>query len=115
MSADPYGTATGSGTFTFYQVPADGSYSVSPSQAGGAVAVATGTPGQNAAITFSGTAGQKIFIAGSDWSYTGCVYLTVKNPDGSTLSGQNGFCGGGGYLDLTGNAAAADRHLHRVR
>ncbi len=115
VSADPYGTATGSGTFTFYQVPADGSYSVSPSQAGGAVAVATGTPGQNAAITFSGTAGQKIFIAGSDWSYTGCVYLTVKNPDGSTLSGQNGFCGGGGYLDLTGNAAAADRHLHRVR
>ena len=49
--------STGSVTLTFYKVPADASYSVTPSKAGAAKPVSTRTPGQNANTTFSGSAG----------------------------------------------------------
>ena len=99
---DPYANSTGSVTLTFYKVPADASYSVTPSKAGAALAVSTGTPGQNGQVTFSGTAGERIFIQASSWDYTGLAYLTITNPDGSTFVSNVTFDGNGslGYYDM---------------
>ncbi len=99
---DPQNSATGGTTLTFYQVPADYSGTVSPSAAGAAVTVSTSTPGQNASVTFSGTAGERIFIQASNWSYSSYAEMTVKNPDGSTFSANNLFSGNGGsgYFDM---------------
>jgi RHS repeat-associated protein len=58
----PTATETGSVTTTLYDVPADATASVTPaSGAGSAVALTTTTPGQNLSVTFTGTAGQRIF------------------------------------------------------
>ena len=99
---DPYANSAGTTTLTFYKVPADASYSVTPSQAGAAKPVSTGTPGQNAKITFSGSAGERIFIQASSWDYTGPAYLTITNPDGSTFVSDVSFNGNGdlGYYDM---------------
>ena len=60
IKLDPAGASTGSATLTLYNVPAD---ATAPIVAGGAtVSVSTTVPGQNAAVTFSGTANQRVFI-----------------------------------------------------
>src|SRR5205085_11126596 len=51
---DPVGAATGSMTLTLYDVPAD--YSGTITARGAAAAVTTTVPGQNGALTFTGTA-----------------------------------------------------------
>ena len=76
------------------------SYSVSPSRAGAPVSVSTGSPGQNASITFSGTTGERIFVLASDWAYSGDAFLTIYNPDGSTFSAGNLFAGNGSNYDM---------------
>lgn len=58
----PRGTNAGSITTTLYDVPADPNPSLTPSQAGAAYTFATATPGQNAAPTFTVSAGQRIFV-----------------------------------------------------
>ncbi len=88
MRWDPQSSAAGSGTLTFYKVPADASFAVAPSRAGATVLVSAPVPVQNAKVTFTGTA-ERVLVQASAWAYAGPAYLTVKNPDGSSFSSGN--------------------------
>src|SRR2546423_2841218 len=79
---DPPGTATGSATFTLYNVPPDITGTIAPG--GAAARVDMGTPGQNAKLTFSGTAGQRISLNIGSSSFSS-GYMSIANPDGSSL------------------------------
>src|SRR5207247_2616033 len=57
---DPSGTDTGSITLTLYDVPPDVSGTIVPG--GAPVTVTTTAVGQNGVLTFSGTAGKRIFL-----------------------------------------------------
>src|SRR5215211_692790 len=93
---DPQGLETGSAPATLYDVPPDvrGSLTVGDPS----VNVSLGTPGQNATLTFSGTAGQRVTVRASNVTIgtsTCCTFvLSIKRPDGvvigSTLFGTNG-------------------------
>jgi RHS repeat-associated protein len=105
ISLDPRGTTTGSGAVTAYLVPEDATGSIAPSESGATQSFETKAVGQNATLTFSGTAGQRIFlnVPSGEWHYpSGCcdVQLSVKNPDGSTLITPT-FIAGGSYSDTT--------------
>lgn len=61
ITIDPSGSVTGNVTLTLYDVPAD---FTGPITAGGsAVNLTFGTPGQNATLSFSGTAGHRMSLA----------------------------------------------------
>jgi hypothetical protein len=83
IAIDPGGTATGSLTFTLYDVPADvtGSLTVGAS----AVPVTITTAGQNGAFTFAGTSSQQVTVR---LTSNTVANLTVKllKPDGSQLT-----------------------------
>ncbi len=57
---DPSGDRIGSVTSTLYDVPPNVTGSITPG--GAAVTVATGTPGQNAQLSFNLTAGQMVSL-----------------------------------------------------
>jgi hypothetical protein len=84
---DPQSNATGSATATLYDVPADitGSLTVG----GAAQTVALNVPGQNARLTFSGTAGQRVTLrlTGVTIGPSCCTssQVSVVNPSGNTL------------------------------
>jgi hypothetical protein len=96
VTVDPQGTDVGSATLQLYDVPPDvtGSLTVG----GPSVTVTLGTPGQNAVLTFAGTAGQRVTVRTSNVTIgtsTCCTFvLSIKRPDGltigSTLYGTNG-------------------------
>lgn len=82
---DPEDANTGSINIQLYEVPADVSGTLS---AGGSpFTVTTTTPGQNARITFQGTANEKVFLIASNVAMggTGWSLLSILRPDGSTL------------------------------
>ena len=95
---DPQGSNIGSVTLTLYSVPADISGSIVPG--GSAVTVTTTTPGQNATLTFNGTAGQRVALVLTNSTYSGCIAVTdtIKKPDGTSLvSGM--LCSASGFID----------------
>jgi hypothetical protein len=78
---DPSGAATGSLSFTAYDVPADPSSAIT---AGGpAVTLTTTVPGQNAKATFTGTAGQKVSVLVSNVVDLAPAELDLLKPNGS--------------------------------
>src|SRR5215213_1846420 len=79
---DPNGGATGQATVNLYNV-VDGAGTLTVN--GSAVNVSLAVPGQNASLTFSGTAGQQttVRVAGSTFS---CVTVALRKPDGSSLT-----------------------------
>ena len=84
---DPQSTNVGDATLTLHGVPPDVTDTVA---AGGAPVTATTTvPGQNALVTFAGTAGQRVSVAIADVTVgnsTCCsVRVSVLRPDGKTL------------------------------
>lgn len=79
---DPSGTATGNMTLTLYNV-VDVTGTITPG--GPAVNVTTTIPGQNAKLTFSGTAGQRMSIKGST-TVGACWSVGLYNPDGSQVT-----------------------------
>jgi YD repeat-containing protein len=88
ITCDPGGTDTGSATLTLYNVPADATAGI---VAGGSpVTVTTTTPGQNAVVTFSGFAGQRVSLKVSFGSglTAACNSLSIQNPDGTPLLSQ---------------------------
>ena len=92
---DPQGTATGSVTLTLYDVPADASAAATPG--GAAVTVTTSTPGQNAAVTFSGAVGQRVSVKIGP---TCCITrIRVLAPGGAVVFGPTSFGAGGGFVD----------------
>jgi hypothetical protein len=96
VTVDPQGTDVGNATLTLYEVPPDvtGTLTVG----GPLVNVTLGTPGQNAVLTFQGTAGQRVTVRASNVTIGTSVccsfVLSVKRPDGVTIAtatlGANG-------------------------
>ena len=84
LKVDPNGANTGTETVTAYDVPADGTGSMTIG--GGAVTVTTTGPGQNARRTFSGTASQPVVvhITNKD-SGLGSVTVKLLDTNGSTV------------------------------
>ncbi len=80
--------ATGSQTFTVYDVPAD--ISAQATIGGAGVTVSTTAPGQKALVTFSGTQGQKVSLKNTPISGQ-LGLMTIKTPTSSVLltSGAN--------------------------
>jgi hypothetical protein len=99
--ADPQGAATGSVTLTLYDVPADVVGAIS---FGTSTTVTMTTPGQNAKVTFTGTAGQRVAVRFSSvtigTSTTGSVTGSLLKPDGTTLKSLT-FGTSGGAIDAT--------------
>ncbi|MGZ3145194.1 RHS repeat-associated core domain-containing protein [Lentzea chajnantorensis] len=90
ISFGPYGTNTGSTTFKAWTVPADldaGTITLD----GTAKTVTVTNPGQDAFVTFSGTAGQAVTIGSSNTSGSlGCCGAAwqIIAPDGQRLTDQ---------------------------
>jgi RHS repeat-associated protein len=87
---DPKTSSTGSATVQMYDVGADPT--ATATAGGSAVTITTTVPGQNALVTFSGTAGQRTSYAFSSISFAN--HLRVLKPDGTTLVGTDPFNGG---------------------
>lgn len=85
---DPSSTNTGSVTLNLHAVT-DLTGTITPS--GPAVIVTTTTPGQNARLTFSGTAGQRMSVKGVA-AFNSCWSIGLLKPDGSSLTNLFG-CG----------------------
>src|SRR6266542_2416735 len=80
---NPSGAPVGSVTTQLFEVPAD---AVATTSIGGpAVTLSTTTPGQNLAVTFLGTAGQRVFFKFTNNTFGCCLSTVVRKPDGSTL------------------------------
>ncbi|MFG3685498.1 RHS repeat-associated core domain-containing protein [Micromonospora sp. NPDC047740] len=95
---DPSGTYTGALTVRVYDVPADATASTTP---GGAAVTLTTTVGQNAVLSFAGTAGQRIVVQGTGGTYgTYNASAIVRKPDGSNLTGS-AYCGASCFFDVT--------------
>ncbi len=103
VEIDPSSANTGSVTLTLYNVPADVTGTVT---AGGAAVTSTiGTPGQNAAYTFSGTLNQRVSLKLTNVTIgtSACcsVKISVLKPDGSTLVAPTFVGTSGGFIDTT--------------
>ena len=83
IAFNPSGAAVGSVTTQLYQVPADATATAAID--GAAVTVTTTVPGQNSVVSFSGTAGQRVFFRFTTNTYGCCLSTVVRNPDGTTL------------------------------
>ena len=87
---DVAGTAVGTATLQLYDVGSDITGPIVPG--GAPVNVTTTVPGQNAALTFTGTANQQVSVAmtNATYPYVGIFYvLAIKKPDGTTLASVN--------------------------
>jgi hypothetical protein len=85
---NPTSWATGDLTLRLHDVT-DFSGTITPG--GSAVTVSMATPGQNAALTFAGTAGERVSLWGTNGltgQILGCdVNVRILKPDGTLLSG----------------------------
>jgi hypothetical protein len=79
---DPQGTLTGSASITLY----DATAATGTIDIGGPPALVITAPGQNAKLTFSGTASQAVSVTATNSSYPGCVDLSLLKPDDTVLS-----------------------------
>src|SRR5207247_1369536 len=90
---DPKTTAVGGLTLTLYDVPAD---VTGPIVAGGApVSVTTTTPGQNARLTFTGAAGQRVSLKITNRTHAR-VGVGLLKPDGDNNLGSTSIVGSSG-------------------
>ena len=95
---DPDGAATGSVTVSLYDVPPDVTDTIVP---GSPLRVTFGTPGQNARVSFAGTAGQEVSLRVSDvtiGSILSGTTVSLRRPDGTTIASTN-VGRNGGFLD----------------
>lgn len=91
---------TGSMVLTLYDVPADLTGSITPG--GPTVTTTIAVPGQNARLTFAGTAGQRVSLNATNGTLNlnYALPVTILNPDGTTLIHTvSDFYKTGGYLD----------------
>jgi YD repeat-containing protein len=79
---NPSGTYTGNNTLTLYDVvDASGTLTIG----GGTVAATITVPGQNGALTFSGTQSQQVTVHVTS-NTLGYTTVTLRKPDGTTLT-----------------------------
>jgi hypothetical protein len=100
---DPQSTNVGAATLTLHDVPPDVTEAIA---AGGPPATVTTTaPGQNALVTFAGTAGERVSVQIADVTVgtsTCCsVRVSVLRPDGKTLVAPLFVGTNGGFVDAT--------------
>jgi YD repeat-containing protein len=99
---DPQNTDTGSATLTLNDVPADITASITPG--GAPLTVTTTVSGQNAFVTFNGTASQRISLKLSSVTIgtsTCCsTRVSILKPDGSTLVSPAFVGTSGGFIDV---------------
>ena len=93
---DPNSTFTGSMNLTLHNVPADLTGTLIPG--GAPITITTTVPGQNATVTFTGTAGQRISLDLTNVSITSSA-VTVRKPDGTTLVSAANVSTGGLFFD----------------
>lgn len=104
ITIDPVATAVGSMTLTLYEVPANATGTI---VIGGPDATVTiETPGENAQLTFTGTAGQIVYL---DWDGTigYSIEPHIVNPDGTTLNNSFWYESNGYRLPVTGTYTIA--------
>lgn len=93
---NPNSTYTGKMTLRLYAVPDDASGSLALD--GTPTSATITTPGQNAALTFNGLTGHRVALHVDGVTISQSM-LTLKNPDGSTLSGPTAFATAGAFVD----------------
>jgi subtilase family protein/fervidolysin-like protein len=91
INVAPLAGSTGSVTLQLYDVPPDVAANATPG--GSPVSFSTTTPGQNARVAFSGSAGQRISVNITNATFQFAL-LSILKPDGSAL-GNNRFIGPG--------------------
>ena len=99
LSLNPMWLFTGQATLALYTV-SDITGPITPD--GTAVPLTLTTPGQNAPLTFSGTAGQKVSATLTNSTFScGCntVRFAILKPDGTELSGLTIVNNGNGFID----------------
>jgi len=92
---DPQGAATGSASVTVYDVPPDAG---GPITLGTPVPISTTVPGQNARLTFSATAGQRVSLKIANSTYASAT-AALLGPNGSAAGGSTFFGTTGGFVD----------------
>jgi len=92
----PQSSYTGAMTVTLYDVPPDLNGTITTD--GSPNSVSLGTPGQNAQLTFAGTAGQRISMQVGNGSFS-MAYLSIVNPDGTNLVSSTIFGTTGTFID----------------
>src|SRR5205085_1390272 len=106
---DPQSSDTGSITLTLNDVPTDVSATIAPG--GAAVTVTTTVSGQNASLTFSGTASQRISMKMTNVTIgtSSCcsTRISILNPGGSTLVPPTFVGTSGGFVDVQTLSAPA--------
>jgi hypothetical protein len=95
IHVDPKYDYTGKMTLRLYTVPADFTSAIT---AGTPVTVTTTAPGQDAALTFSGTSGHRLAVSLTESTYANAK-LRVRNPDASLLSTALTFGGAGAFFE----------------
>jgi len=86
---NPSSSATGNVTLNLYNVPPDPTGTISVD--GSDVTLAMPSIGQNGSLTFSGTAGQRIYLSAPNSTFPRSEMLTVYKPDASgNASTSNG-------------------------
>lgn len=99
ITVDPGDNETGTATLTLYDVPPDATATIVPD--GTPVTVTTMIPGQNAQVTFSGVAGQRVALNVNFGSgLTSCNDLSIQNPDGTALFGETLTCSSSYFTDV---------------
>ena len=96
LVVDPQGAATASLTVNLYAVPPDLSPAIVPG--GPPVTISTTAPGQNARLTFEGTAGRAISLQLSNVSVAS-AYVSVLAPDGTALVKNTLLDNSGTFVD----------------
>jgi YD repeat-containing protein len=94
IAFNPVGTATGSASFTLYNVPPDASGTVNLGDP--ATNYTTTAPSQNIKVTFAGTAGQGLHVNVGVVSSSPpgpCYNITTLEPDGTTVLRGDQSCG----------------------
>ena len=104
---DPSSSNTGSLTLNLFDI-VDVTGTIT---AGGSTPVTIVTPGQNAAVTFTGSVGQHVSLSISGVTVPGTTAYTVLKPDGSTFaSGSIGTSGG--FLEIPYLTSAGTYTIH---
>jgi len=97
VTVSPYSTSTGSATIALYDVPPDVSGPIAAD--GSATGVSIGTPGQNARLTFTGTAGDRVSLNVGSGTLPS-AYVSIVNPDGTNLASPAIFGTLGAFVDV---------------
>ncbi|WP_194714290.1 IPT/TIG domain-containing protein [Noviherbaspirillum soli] len=98
IKLDPRGMGVGSMAVELYDVPVDVRAEIQPG--GPAVTVATTVIGQNASLTFSGVAGQRISMRVFGISSPNAIAMTLLRPDGTTVASSNYISSYGAFFDV---------------